>query len=52
MKKWNELRDYVIQCLVQTEVDHKKEMSLAFKDVLETMDELDKKHHKTSDRKD
>ena len=51
MKKWNELRDYIIQCLIQTEVDKKTEATKVFKDVLEEMDELDKKHHRTPIKK-
>jgi hypothetical protein len=46
MNKWDELRDYVIQGLVQAEAGDKGETERVLRITLEKMDELAKKHHK------
>jgi hypothetical protein len=45
MKKWNELRDYIIQEIVTTvpTADYENALNL----VLSKMDELDRKYYKT-----
>lgn len=48
VKKWNELRDYVIQGLIQAEAGEKHETERILRVTLEKMEELDKKYYKST----
>ncbi|MCR6108673.1 hypothetical protein HXA34_20470 [Salipaludibacillus agaradhaerens] len=51
MEKWEELRDYVIQVLVQAGTGENPITEKAFKATLNKMEALDTKYHKQSVRK-
>lgn len=48
MKKWNEMRDYLIQGLVWAGTNKQEEMKSTLESALKKMDELDVKYHKKS----